>query len=87
VSSKKTKDAEGARAPTGPEIASVYLLQSVHVKTTTVDGTIAPQTNREHEKYQLFDEGRFLQIRVRDTDIVRNVPWTHVRHWTPMGAE
>jgi translation elongation factor P/translation initiation factor 5A len=85
--SKKKDETAPAPAPTGPEISAVYLLAPVHIKTAIVDGTISPYSNKDHEKYQLFDEGRFLQIRVRETSIVRNVPWMHVRHWTPMGAE
>ncbi|HET6345334.1 MAG TPA: hypothetical protein VFH51_10385 [Myxococcota bacterium] len=99
---KKTKDGDEIRpldmsetgqrarapAPSGPEIASVYLLTSVHMaRAGTPDGTISPHTDKNHERFQLFDGGRFLEIRARDTDIVRYVPWTHVRHWTPMGAE
>jgi hypothetical protein len=88
VSKKKDDEAAaGAPAPTGPEMASATLLVPLHMKTTTLDGTIAPLTNPDHKEYQLFDEGRFLQVRRKGTGIVRNIPWTHVRHWTPMGAE
>jgi hypothetical protein len=82
---KKTKD-EGAPPPpaTGTRLAAAYLLQPLHMKTTTFDGTISPGLPGQ-EGVELYDEGRFLQV--RRGNVVRNIPWTHVRHWTPMGAE
>lgn len=91
--SKKAKDETEeaqAPAPTGPRIASVYLVQPLHLRTKVYDGTISPETLPDQADIELYDEGRFLQVRRPQAgrpDIVRNVPWAHVRHWTPMGAE
>lgn len=78
-------DDDLSELPALPRFAAVQLLKPVRIGNRLVDGTINPASIPEHRDLELYDGGRFFELRLEN--MRRLVPWVHVGHVTPEGSK